>query len=73
MSTEKKLSITVVAKQPSRWRAGMQFTSAPKAVEVTEAQHEAIKADPLLAIVADADESEGDADDRKRKRGKADA
>jgi hypothetical protein len=44
--------IKVVAKQPQgRCRAGFQFTTEPREVEVTEAQYEMIKADPILSIV----------------------
>lgn len=47
--------IKVVAKQPQgRCRAGFQFTIEPREVEVTEAQYEMIKADPLISIIGDA-------------------
>lgn len=51
MATEKKSSVTVAAKQPSRWRVGLQFTAEARTVEVTEDQLKLIEADPLLAIV----------------------
>jgi len=54
MSKETKeitTKITVVAKQTSRFRAGLQFTQEPRDVEVTDQQLQAIKGDPLLAIV----------------------
>ena len=54
-------SVTVRAMQPLRWRIGRQFT--PEAVSIpaadlTEAEIEALKRDPLLSVVvamADAD------------------
>lgn len=48
------IAVTVVAKQESRMRAGLAFSREPRSVEVTEKQLEAIKADPMLAIVAEA-------------------
>lgn len=42
----------VVAKQEQRMRAGLQFTKEPREVELTEEQHKAISADPLLAFTA---------------------
>jgi hypothetical protein len=54
--SEKTEKITVVAKQASRMRAGFQFTTDPREVDLTEAQFEAIKSDPLLAIIEAAPE-----------------
>lgn len=48
---DKLTKVTVVAKQPSRWRAGLQFTQEPTEVEVTDEQLEAIRSDALLAVV----------------------
>lgn len=48
---EPTVMLTVVAKQPSRWRAGINFTAEPQTVEVTEKQAKAIAEDPLLAII----------------------
>ena len=47
---ESTMMFTVVAKQPSRMRAGLQFGSVSRDVELTEEQYEAIKADPLMVI-----------------------
>ena len=44
------MMFTCVAKQPSRMRAGLQFSSVPRDVELTEEQYEAIKADPLMVV-----------------------
>jgi hypothetical protein len=49
--TEATSTITVIARQKSRWRCGMEFTAEPREAEVTEAQARAIADDPLLAIV----------------------
>lgn len=49
---------TVTAKQPSRMRAGLQFGLEPRDVELTEAQCEAIFADPLLVITPAAKKTE---------------
>ena len=56
--------ITVVAKQPSRMRAGLAFTAEPREVEVTEAQAKAIAEDPLLAIVPTKDKPDKDKKDK---------
>lgn len=47
---EKKAKFTVVARQPSRWRAGQQFGAEPRDVDLTEEQAAAIAADPQLVI-----------------------
>ena len=67
MASEKTLKkITVVAKQPSRWRAGLAFGAEPSTVEVTAEQLAMIEADPLLAVVA----TPSDEDDKgKGKKG----
>lgn len=62
--TEPTTAITVVARQKSRWRCGMEFTESPREVEVTEAQAKAIADDPQLAIVAAKDKSEKDRKDK---------
>lgn len=42
----------VVAKQDSRMRAGFAFTREPREVELSEDQHKAISADPMLAFTS---------------------
>ena len=49
---------TVTARQPVRWRSGMQFGAEPRDVELTQEQAEAIFDDPLLVIVPKAAGSE---------------
>ena len=64
--TEPTSTLTVVAKQPSRMRAGMAFTAEPRLVEVTEAQAKAIAEDPLLAIVPTKDRPDKDKKDKSQ-------
>lgn len=47
----RKTALRVRAKQPRRFRAGLEFSSEPRNVSVTAAQREAIEADPVLEII----------------------
>lgn len=43
----------VVAKQPQgRFRAGLQFTTEPREVEITAEQLKMIEADPVLTVMS---------------------
>ncbi len=46
------LKLTVACASGRRFRAGLEFGAEPRVVEVSAAQAEQIKADPLLSVSA---------------------